>query len=479
MVGFRQTACSFAVALVCLFGFAAPACAQFETRAVRPVNPNPDSIAVADFNRDGKLDIAEVGVLGSQRVAVYLGNGDGTFQSATGYAVGQYPNSIAVADFNQDGKWDLVVANSGSNTVSILLGNGDGTFQPAMSFATPPDPFFVGVGDFNNDGKPDLITVNISNNSGRCNCVAVLLGNGDGTFRIPAIITPMTLAPEAVGIGHFSGGKNLDLAVTREFSTTSEIQILLGNGDGTFRPGQTYPVGPSPISVAVADFNGDHKLDLAVAEFGGIGIRVFLGNGDGTFQQLADYRDTSADWLVVSDLNGDGRPDLVVGNLTLPSGFSVLMGKGDGTFGPATYFPDGGLDRTVAVGDFNGDHQPDVVVSDDQAGQIITVLNTGVVSFLPTTPLYFHQQTVGTTSAPQTVTLTNTGAVALTISSIKVAGQFNLRSKTCGKSIAPAGNCAIGVTFVPTSQGVKSGVVSIGDSASSKPQVIMMSGTGT
>ena len=479
MAGFRDTAWSFAAALVCLFGFATPACAQFETRAVRPVNPNPDSIAVADFNRDGKLDIAEVGVLGSQRVAVYLGNGDGTFQSARGYPVGQYPNSIAVADFNQDGKWDLVVANSGSNTVSILLGNGDGTFQPAMSFATPPDPLFVGVGDFNNDGKPDLITVNISNNSGRCNCVAVLLGNGDGTFQIPAIITPVSLAPEAVGIGHFNGGKNLDLAVTQEFSTTSQIQILLGNGDGTFRLGQSYPVGPSPVSVAVADFNGDHKLDLAVAENGGIGVGVFLGNGDGTFQQRVDYRTNFPSWVVAAEMDGRGIKDLVVANLDFSSGFSVLMGNGDGTFQAATYFPDGGLVRTVAVGDFNGDHQPDVVVSDDHAGQIITVLNTGVVTFSPTTPLYFHQQTVGTTSAPQTVTLTNTGAVALIISSIKVVGQFNLSSNTCGQNVAPAGNCAISVTFSPTSQGVKSGSVSIGDSASSKPQVIMLSGTGS
>jgi hypothetical protein len=134
---------------------------------------------------------------------------------------------------------------------------GDGTFQPAVNFATPPDPFFVGVGDFNNNGKADLITANVGNFSGRCNCVAILLGNGDGTFRVPAIVTPVSLAPEAVGVGHFRGGKNLDLAVTQEFGGTSEIQILLGNCDGTFQLGQTYPVGPSPYAVAVADFNGD------------------------------------------------------------------------------------------------------------------------------------------------------------------------------------------------------------------------------
>jgi hypothetical protein len=479
MTGFRETACNFAAALVYLFGFAALASAQFETRAVRPVNPNPDSITVGDFNHDGKLDIAEVGVLGSQRVAVYLGNGDGTFQSATGYAVGERPSSIAVADFNRDGKLDLVVANSDSNTVSILLGNGDGTFQPAMNFATTPDPFFVGVGDFNNDGKADLITANMSNNSGYCDCVSVLLGNGDGTFQVPAIVTTMPLIPEAVGIGHFDGGKNLDLTVTQEFGGTSQIQILLGNGDGTFRLGPTYPVGPSPISVAVADFNGDHKLDLAVAENGGIGVGVFLGNGDGTFQRRVDYPTNFPSWIVAADMYGRGIKDLVVANLDFFSGFSVLRGNGDGTFGSATYLPDGGLVRTVAVGDFNGDHQPDVLVSDDNAGQIITVLNTGVTSFSPTTPLRFHQQAVGTTSAPLAVTLTNNGATALTISSIKVTGQFSLSSSTtCGQSVAPGGNCEIRVTFSPTSVGVKTGIVSIRDSASSKAQFIMLSGTG-
>ena len=479
MAGFRKPVTRFTAAWICLFGIAAPASAQFESRAVRSVNPNPNSIAVADFNSDGKLDIAEVGSLGQQRVAVYLGNGDGTFQSAAGYPVGQYPKSIAVADFDQDGKLDLVVANSGSNTVSILLGNGNGTFQPAMNFATPPDPFFVGVGDFNNDGKGDLITANLGDFSGRCNCVAVLLGKGDGTFQVPAIVTAVSFAPEAVGVGQFRSGKNLDLAVTQEFGGASEMQILLGNGDGTFRLGQTYPVGPSSYAVAVADFNGDHRLDLAVAEILGIGVRVFLGNGDGTFQEVADYRDYSASSLVVSDLNGDGKPDLVAGNLTLPSGFSVLIGNGDGTFGPATYFPDGGLVRTVTVGDFNGDHQPDVLVSDDHAGQIITVLNTGIVTFSPTTPVRFHQQRVGTTSSPLTVTLTNSGGTTLAISSIKVTDQFSLSSNTCGQSVAPRGKCVISVTFSPTSSGVKSGTISIRDSASSKPQVIMLSGTGT
>jgi hypothetical protein len=480
MGGFREPACCCAAALICLFGISALASAQFETRAVRPVNPNPDSIAVGDFNRDGKLDIAEVGVLGSQRVAVYLGNGDGTFRPATGYTVGQRPFSIAVADFNQDGKLDLVVANSDSNTVSILLGNGDGTFQPAMNFSTPPDPFFVGVGDFNHDGKADLITANVGNFSGRCNCVSVLLGNGDGTFQVPAIETPVSFAPEAVGIGHFNGDANLDVAVTQEFGGTSEIQILLGNGDGTFRLGQTYPVGPSPISVAVTDFNGDHKLDLAVAENGGVGVGVFLGKGDGTFQLRVDYRTNFPSWTVSADMYGRGIKDLVVANLDFSSGFSVLMGNGDGTFGPATYFPDGGLVRTVAVGDFNGDHQLDVVVSDDGARQIITVLSTGVVTFSPTTPLRFHQQAVGTTSAPLTVTLTNNGATALTISSIRVTGQFTLSSSTtCGESVAPGGNCGISATFLPTSSGVKSGTILIRDSASSKAQVIMLSRTGT
>jgi autotransporter translocation and assembly factor TamB len=156
---------------------------------------------------------------------------------------------------------------------------------------------------------------------------------------------------------------------------------------------------------------------------------------------------------------------------------NVLLGNGDSTFKPAMTFPLPGESAAIALGDFNGDHRNDIAVADYLGNAVITLLNTGVARFSPTTPLNFKKQATGTTSAPQTVTLTNTGKAELRIASMKAAGQFAMTS-TCEKSVAAGANCTISVTFSPKTQGPKSGTVLIVDSASSKPQVIELSGTG-
>ena len=460
--------------------------AQFETRSSSLVSPlpGPVSVATGDFNHDGKLDVAvassyvKAGQYSTQ-VQVLLGHGDGTFRPAVNYSVGEAPQSVAVADFNKDGNLDLVVANQIGDSVSVLLGNGDGTFQPAMTFATAQDPLIVLIGDFNHDGKLDVATLNGADSTGYCNCVAVLLGNGDGTVQEPPIITSLSSPPTSgMATGYFNSDGNLDLAANEESLFTAQVEVLLGNGDGSFSLGGSYPVGSGPSAITVADFNGDHKPDLAVAENGGIGVGVLLGNGDGTFQPRVDYPTNFPYWVAAADFNLDGKIDLVVANLDFPSGVTVLKGNGDGTFQTGIYYPDGKEDRFIAVGDFNGDHKPDIIVPDFLYGDVVVLLNTGVVSFLPTTPLTFKKQAVGTTSTPQTVTLTNTGKTALTISSMKATGQFGMTS-TCGSSVAPGANCTISVTFSPKTKGAKSGTVTINDSASSKPQVIEFSGTGT
>jgi hypothetical protein len=482
----RHLAGIFLFFLVFTAAFSRPSSAQFETRGSFTAADFPNSIAVGDFNHDGKLDLAvaptnSIPGFGTE-VLVLLGNGDGTFQPAVHYAVGTVPNSVAVADFNNDGNLDLAVSNGQSDSVSVLLGNGDGTFQPATTFATRQDPILVMVGDFNGDGKLDIATLNLSDNTGRCDCVAIFLGNGDGTFQEPPIITTPSLPAFGLGVGRFTAGKNLDLAVSEEFGTTNQVEILLGKGDGTFQPGAIYPVGAGPNAIAVADFNGDHNLDLAVAESEEDAIGVLLGNGDGTFQSQVLYGAYAPLWVTAADLNGDNKQDLVVADIAANSltntGVSVLTGNGDGTFQRSVYYRGGNANRFVAVGDFNGDRKPDIVYAASGSTYVTVLLNTGVVAFKPTTPLNFKKQKAGTTSAPRTVTLTNTGKTALSISSMKATGQFGMTS-TCGSSVAAGANCAISVTFSPKTPGAKSGTVSIRDSASTKPQVIELSGTGT
>src|SRR5205809_4186120 len=239
------------------------------------------------------------------------------------FPVGSDSITVAVGDFNGDGVPDLVVANEGCNNVAVLLGNGDGTFRAAQFFPSGTNPISPAVGDFNRDGLPDLAVANYGNNN-----ISVLLGNGDGTFR-PAVYFPAGTLPSFVAVGQFNADGILDLAVTNAWS--NDVSVLLGNGDGTFQAPRSFAVGSSPLSAAVADINGDGRLDLAVANYGNPSVGdlgsvvVLLGNGDGTFQPALPFTvGTNPESVVVGDFNRDGKLDLAVANFHSNS-VSVLI----------------------------------------------------------------------------------------------------------------------------------------------------------
>jgi large repetitive protein len=473
--------------VLCTVILCVAAIAQFETRASVPILLLPQSLAVGDFNRDGKLDLA-VASQGATGVSVLLGNGDGTFQAPVNYTVPVAPDYVVVGDLRNIGIQDLVVTNF-NDSVSVLLGNGNGTFQAAVNYPTPPAPTFVAVGDFNGDHILDIVTLEVT---GTCRCLSVLLGNGDGTFQEPAITTNLTDPDVAFGIGDFNGDGKLDIAAAWFFGTAGGVDILLGNGDGTFHLGGTYPlpaVGVLPVTVA--DLRGNGKLDLVIPG-GDQGVGVLLGNGDGTFQPAVYYGTLVAGAFSVAagDVNGDGKPDLVVGaasciSMCSLSPVEVFLGNGDGTFQPPVTYPAGKSNGEVALGDFNGDKKLDVAVLANVGNSyldnaVITLLNTGVVSFSPTTPLVFPTQLVETSSAPLSVTLTNTGSTALSISSIRINGPYQLDSSTtCCSSVEPGGNCTLAAVFKPTVPGSKSGLLAVVDSASTKLQIIELQGVGT
>ncbi|PYN65285.1 MAG: VCBS repeat-containing protein [Candidatus Rokuibacteriota bacterium] len=354
----------------------------FQTAVTYAAGDSPYAVVVGDFNADSKLDL--VVAVGSAGVSVLLGNGDGTFQPPLTFGAGSgasaSDSSVAVGDFNADGRLDLAVANSDSNNVSVLLGNGDGTFQAPLTFGAGSGASSVAVSDFNGDGKLDLVvTVGSAG-------VSVLLGNGDGTFQA-AVNYATGSSPYAVAVGDFNADGKVDLAIAN--GDAADVSVLLGNGDGTFQTtALTFSTGTWPSSVAVGDFNADGRLDLAVANFGAASVSVLLGNpsavlggADGTFQAAPTYAaGTNPLAVTEGDFNRDGVPDLAVADSGSGT-VSVLLGNDDGTFQTALAFPAGNGPESVAVGDFNGDGELDLAVTNPGSATVSVLLGNGDGTF--------------------------------------------------------------------------------------------------
>jgi dienelactone hydrolase len=433
-------------------------------------------VSVADFNGDSKLDLAVAECTTSNNIGVLLGNGDGTFQASLNHPVGMCPASLAVGDFNGDGKLDLAVANIDSDSLSILLGNGDGTFQAAVNYSVPAGPSSVIVGDFNRDGKLDLAVALFKvNGTASGTEVAVLLGNGDGTFQTPLSYSAGQ-APISVAAGDFNGDGKLDLAVANNGGTN--VSVLLGNGDGTFQTAVSYATGSVPRFLAVGDLNGDGKLDLAVANSNG--ISVLLGNGDGTFQTAMNYgAGSNPTSVALADLNADGKLDLAVTD-QVTSSVAVLLGKGDGTFLAPVSYSAARVPNSVAVGDFNDDGRLDITVPDGATGAAAVLLQIRAgVNIFPGS-LSFGSVPLGQSKNLLT-TLTNIGSTALSISGITVVGQDTdefSQVNTCGSSVGAGQSCTITATFKPAEKGNDSAYISISDNAIDSPQQVSLSGTG-
>jgi hypothetical protein len=306
------------------------------------VSANASLVGVGDFNNDGTPDL----LMYQASVLQVMVNSHGMLNwgPSTSWS-GVYGGSV-VGDFNRDGKLDFAISESSSGLLEVWLGNGDATFRPP--FRVYGVGAVTAVADFNGDGKPDLATLN-----------GILPGNGDGTFGALIAYPTASYYVNAVAVGDLNGDGKPDIAYAD--TTRSRVGVLLGNGDGTFRLSQQATLLSPPSYIAIADVNSDGKAEIiATMPQGGLVCTLF-GYGDGTFQLEEDYeyRDFAPRKFVVADINGDGSPDLVIGSGA--GALGIMLGSRNGRFKDAFTYDNLGATSVGPVADFNGDGIPDLL----------------------------------------------------------------------------------------------------------------------
>lgn len=343
-----------------------------------PGGINPQSIVAGHFNNDTHLDLAFIHYASccvSSSVTVLLGSGTGSFSAAgLPIAVGSNASSLVAADFNNDGKIDLAttVSGTGFRSVAVLLGNGAGGFSVPNTFSTSGNAMSMAEGDINGDGKRDLVTANLNGFD-----ISVLLGDGAGGF---AAATKISLAPEnprSITLGDLNMDSKLDIITA---NTSNNVMILIGTGTGTFGPPTQFSVGSSPQSVVIKNLNGDGRADLATANSGT--IAVLRGDGAGNFSSLTSYAGSSPFFIAAADTNGDTKTDLIVADSSANS-VAILLGDGVGGFTGARTFNAGSVPFSVAQADLNGDGKLDLVVPNSGQSSVSVMLGDGTGSFAP------------------------------------------------------------------------------------------------
>ncbi len=427
--------------------------------------PDPRNLVVADFNNDGKQDFATFALgafFGSAvgRVEVALGDGSGGFtrKSVSSFRPTTRVDGIATADFNNDGKSDLAVTRSIDKRITILLNDGTGGFPTdgltATSYQVAFQPTAIESGDFNNDSKADLLVAVANNNN-----FVVLLGDGTGNFTLTgdSAFAGAFSFVEDLAIADFSGDGKSDFAIIR--TNNSFVRVFQGDGNGQFFNSVTVLITGTPISLVARDLSGDGKPDIAVTttSTGSPSIpalvTVFINNGAGGFNAATNYPSDTAGSLAVGDFNGDNHPDLAVSGAagvvnSSIDGIAVFTNKGNGEFNAPITFTVGSSSSHATVGDFNGDGEDDVLTSSPFSASVGVLLN----NFTASQPcLSINDTTVtetdpGAVNATFTVTLSSASAQTVRVNYFVTTASGFTDTATKGADFENASGT---VTFAP------------------------------
>jgi hypothetical protein len=350
-----------------------------------PVGNGPGSVAIADFNNDGKLDIVTANEQ-SGDASVLLGDGKGGFSPAPGspFPAGHDPNDVTVGDFNRDGCLDLAFANHETQHLTVLLGNCRGQFAGAphspFTVAVKPHPHGIATGDFNGDGNPDLVTDSWGEDR-----LEILFGDGKGGFATPGSYVAVGKHPyQRIRVADLNGDGKADIVSPN--LEGDNVTILLSDGKGGFRQsaGSPFLCGDSPFNVAIGDVNGDAIPDLAIVNSasstsdrtGQDGLTVLIGDGRGGFTKMTGSPFVTAkrpNMVAIGDINGDGVGDIVVSNPDSDS-ITIFMMSKQGSVASRAILPVPGHPKGLAIRDLNGDGKGDIVVTNNASNTVTVIL---------------------------------------------------------------------------------------------------------
>jgi uncharacterized delta-60 repeat protein len=379
--------------------------ATFYQTSTPAVGLDARTVATGDFDGDGDLDLA-VGSPAS--VDILLNDGTGTFttgsQISSGALGGLNPWTVTAGDFNNDGAIDLAITGAGgSSAVYILLNNanGTGTFAVSSNYVTGIiQCWHLTSADIDGDGDLDLLVANTTGNT-----VNILLNDGTGTFTAGANLTPtFGVNPRCVAVADFDNDGDIDLAVG---NISNYVNIWLNNGNGTFTAAPDITTGlSSPVFVAAGDLNADGTVDLAIVNSGSTTVSVFTNSGAGVFTQALgspfSTLSTNPVWVSLGDFDGNGALDIATVNYA-GTNISILRNTGSASFSNVTPYPAINAPSSLAAGDFDGDGDLDVAVTNSGLSNQLSILKNGI------------QPTVTTLSPPRNApSVPNASAVALT-----------------------------------------------------------------